>query len=486
MSASEPPPPLPLFFSVHSGTGNQLQALTAAVFVANATGRAVFVPPWLPYRQMPIRFMRDPTSMVSRRCRAQHVEDNKQKLSHFSEAMLCKLCKSTEQLDKFESVYALHELVQPLPAMTTERCKQCKEVLRLCPRIDLDPHQLVLAKEDRNRARWPWSNAGNNTAKADCQQNFVHLQPTRASCARLLQAVNDASNLLPRSKRSAFCLGPLNDWFFEKPFGKDSTLVGRCKSSYPIAARLTRSGLPLRRELVALVPRLFPNPCDVCIYVRLHDRRNKTLANLHEALYSWTGRRLVQQLIDRHRNDPKQVRAGGVELVSTCMTAECRNPLSTASTSRTYWAVTNLTRESFQTHGPAILARLPDDAQLRAGWAEMQRLGVSSDNQRTLYDQLRCARCRTIRGMSAGSNRNPNLRGKGGLSVRSTFFETIVHLHHQLRDRGIVTGEEVKKIIGAEVESAAPGYSYWKCDQDNKKKQCVEYTKSREFRGGRG
>ena len=49
-----------------------------------------------------------------------------------------------------------------------------------------------------------------------------------------------------------------------------------------------------------------------------------------------------------------------------------------------------------------------------------------------------------------------------------------------------MNSEEVKKIIGAEVESAAPGYSYWKCDQDNKKKQCVEYTKSREFRGGRG
>ena len=133
---------------------------------------------------------------------------------------------------------------------------------------------------------------------------------------------------------------------------------------------------------------------------------------------------------------------------------------------------------SFQTHGPAILARLPDDAR-RAGWAEMLRQPAHP---------VRPAAVRPLPHHPRHVRRQqpqPESARLGGLSVRSTFFETIVHLHHQLRDRGIVTGEEVKKIIGAEVESAAPGYSYWKCDQDNKKKQCVVHV-SREFRGVAG
>ena len=44
---------LPLSYAVHSGSGVQLQALTAAVFVANATGRALVVPPWLIHHDMP-------------------------------------------------------------------------------------------------------------------------------------------------------------------------------------------------------------------------------------------------------------------------------------------------------------------------------------------------------------------------------------------------------------------------------------------------
>ena len=272
--ACRSPPPLPLFFSVHSGTGARSRPPSS--YWACTTGRC-------PYGS----------------CAPEDgdAERNTSKITSKSSAILSDA--RAPKLDK-------SRLVQPLPAMTTERCKQCKEVLRLCPRIDLDPHQLVLAKEDRNRARWPWSNAGNNTAKADCQQNFVHLQPTRvargcckpsttrATCCRGVRGARSASD------RST--IGSLRS-----PLERIAPSLD-CKA---IAARLTRSGLPLRRELVALVPRLFPNPCDVCIYVRLHDRRNKTLANLHEALYSWTGRRLVQ-LIDRHRNDPKQVRAGGV------------------------------------------------------------------------------------------------------------------------------------------------------------------------------
>ena len=479
-----PPPPLPLFFSVHSGTGNQLQALTSAVFVANATGRALFVPPWLAYRQMNA-FTRDPTRVVHRNCRAQFIDKDKQKLSRFSEYMLCDLCKSKEQLASFASVYAIHELVRTLPTLTDAQCKYCREngaakSFKMCPRMDLDMHQLVLEKYDPNRKRWHLSNAGEDPNATDCSQNLLHLRPTGAACARMLRAVDAASNLLNRTKRQALCLGPLNDWFFEKPFGKDGTITGRCSSSYPLAKRLARQGLPLRQELIDLIPRLFPEPCDVCVYARLPDKMNKSLATLHEALYSISGRRFISELIAKHLKEPAKrdghyIRPGAFELVSSCTTPECRNPFQN-STSGMYQSVTKFTRQRLALLGPLLLAKPPDEARLRDGWEQLRSLGIGPDNQRTLYDQLRCARCRTIRGMAAGSNRDLKLKGRGGLSARSTFYETITLLHHQLRDRGVITGKEIKLSFSEEQKQFD---HLWVCNNalKGKERQCHEYTK---------
>ena len=55
------------------------------------------------------------------------------------------------------------------------------------------------------------------------------------------------------------------------------------------ARLLQRRGLSLRREVVDLLPKLYTRPCDICMYVRLPDKR-KDLNSLHDALWSIDGR----------------------------------------------------------------------------------------------------------------------------------------------------------------------------------------------------
>ncbi len=128
-----------------------------------------------------------------------------------------------------------------------------------------------------------------------------------------------------------------------------------------------------------------------------------------------------------------------------------------------------------------MLAAMPSDAAYVAALGELQRLGLGLDNARILYDMLRCARCRTVRGLAGGSNRNPQLRGFGGISASSTFFKNIVRLHHQLRDRGVVNGSEIEGLPGGEKPVTRQG-TYWTCDANGTKRhavRCIEYVRGR-------
>ena len=473
--------PLVLSYSVHSGTGVQLQALTTAAFLANATGRSLLVPPWLTRANMP-KELWDPTQVVSRRCKEPYVSASKQTIHRWSEQMMCPLCHR-KKLDTFSSVYELSELVRPVKFLNDQYCKHCSKIRPstwTCPKVDMDPHLLLLAMRDKNRQRgkWPWSTTGNSTVKADCMQTLQHLKPSPQSCARVLHAINHASLLIVAndSKRSNLCVGPLNDYFFEKPYGVDSTLIGRCASSHPMASKLVRFGLPLRREVVDLIPKLFRRPCDVCIYVRLPDQR-KELLTLHDALYSLDGRQLFSALAQRWKTS---VRSGGVEVVSSCTSDLCREPLSHSTTSFFYNKTTDATKALMRRVGPKILAPLADVAEHRQAIDALQALGVGPENAHVLYDQLRCARCGTLRGLSAASMRNTRIHSKAGFRVSSTFYKAIVKLHNQLRERGAVTGRDMRDLIGA--ESMRQGKeSTWKCFEDKARfgepgEHCVEFT----------
>jgi len=282
-------------------------------------------------------------------------------------------------------------------------------------------------------------------------------------------------------RNPALCVGPLNDWFFEMPYGEQSTLLARCASSNPLASRLARNGLPLRQEVVDMLPRVFPAVCDVCLYVRVPDGRRKTLDSVHEALYSRTGRKLMAALARKlaHGN----LSSGSVDLVSTCRSAECRSPFMHHSNSTAYLATTKWTRDTLSSIGPKLLAHVAEDSQ-REAIVELRRLGLGREHAAILADMLRCARCRTVRGLAGGSNRNAHLAQMGGVSVSSTFFKWIVRLHHQLRDRKAIAGAEID-LPGA--ETAVHHIATWKCDEPNatqlrkrpKGARCTAYSSPR-------
>ena len=477
MRSSRTAEPLPLGYATHSGSGVQLQALTAAVFLANATGRPLNVPPWLIHRDMPAKLWDPRSGTVTRGCKRTYVDPSKHDISSLSDAVLCKLCRSDNHLDSFSSVFALDELVRPLPTLTKERCRACssgssgrRASAVLCDRVDLDPHFLHLARNDPNRLRWPWSNTGNSTTKPDCSQTLTHLRASTHACERLLHAVSDAASLLDASKRPALCVGPLNDWLFESPFGHESTLIGRCSRSHPVAERLSRAGLPLRQAVVALLPRLFPRPCGACVYVRLPDRR-KDLSSLHDALFSRDGRRLLTVL---GRALGQTVDDGGVELVSSCVSSECRNPLSHASGSTWYARTENATKEMLRRVGPRMLAPVAHGEQMRAALDALQGLGLGIENARILYDQLRCARCRAVRGMAGASNRDHRLKGMAGFRETSSFYKAIERFNHQLLDRGVTPrGAEIPGLAGLAPPRPRKEPT-WKCSADGTK--CKVYT----------
>ena len=466
--------PMPLSYAVHSGSGVQLQALTAAVFLANVTERALFVPPWLKQQDVS-SLMWDPKGFAVRKCKHPWIDGSKHKLNQMSEAELCRMCRknSYANLDTFASIYDYRALVKPLSILTPSRCKLCKGRGLLCPtRIDLDPHLLHLARDDAHRLHWNWSTTGNSTEKAECGQTMEHLRPSSASCSRLLHAVSDASETLDRANRSSICVGPLNDWLFEKPHGSDSTILGRCSTSHPLARQLFRSGLPLRREVLRLVPQILPDACDVCIYARLPDNR-RTIVALQDALFSLEGRTLLAALAKAW--NASHLRVGGLALVNSCGSSECEHPFSVESASTQFASTSNSTKKLLRDQQDNFLASTKRE-QREAGRQALQRLGIGIESARILYDQLRCARCANLFGLAAGSSRSAHLRGNAGYRETSSFFKTISHLHNQLKDHGVVsenpaaTSESLmKKFSSSRIRTDRT----WMCDGN----RCKEMTR---------
>ena len=487
-ASSSDAPLLPLSYAMHSGGGVQLQALTNAIFLANATGRRLYVPPWLVRNNMS-RVMWDPTGITGRKCKTPYIDMSKQQINALSENMLCGLCDKLPEgrLESFASIYALDEMVRPLPTMTKEQCDACRRATKrcstcqnsgLCPRVDLDTHLLLLDRYNaKGRERWPWATTGNSTKTVDCLQTLIHLQQSPRSCARLLSAVAQADHFLPASTdRSALCVGPLNDWFFEKPFGSNSTLLGRCASAHPMARLLQRRGLSLRREVVELLPKLYTRPCDICMYVRLPDKR-KDLNSLHDALWSIDGRRLLSALArswevaSRSNATSPPVRESGLEIVSSCRSDACRHPFSHNSSSQGYLSVQKRTRDMVEGIGPTLLA-VHDEQQQRAAVAKLQALGMGPENANILYDQLRCARCRETRGLAGEMPRGG--KGNAGFRVASSFYKTIERLNHQLHDRGAIPkGPKIPGIAKLDFQGSKEA-STWVCKAQGR--DCTEYV----------
>ena len=275
--------------------------------------------------------------------------------------------------------------------------------------------------------------------------------------------------------RSALCVGPLNDWFFEKPFGSNSTLLGRCASAHPMARLLQRRGLSLRREVVELLPKLYTRPCDICMYVRLPDKR-KDLNSLHDALWSIDGRRLLSALArswevaSRSNATSPPVRESGLEIVSSAARTRAAILFAQLVVARVFERA-----KADAGHGGG---HWPDAACGARRAAAARRRGQAAGighGARECQHPLRPAAVRALpRDARPGGRDAARREGQRGSRVASSFYKTIERLNHQLHDRGAIPkGPKIPGIAKLDFQGSKEA-STWVCKAQGR--DCTEYV----------
>ena len=397
-----------LHYSAHSGSGVQLQALTAAAFLANATGHALLVPPWLMRDDMST-WLWDPRSM-SRKCHAlKKISQDKQLLTRKSTRNVCdRLCRKTSltsgknnhadgmlQTGSWMQMYDLRSIAR----IKMQTCDDCPG----CTSVDLDPHMLYHGQEDRSL---PNRSMRITPLRENCTRLQHEMRSYSGWCHQRMLAVLIASARVRQRGRTALCVGPLNDFLFSSPHGHQGTILGGCSGTHPLARTLDEQGLPLRHEVLAAVQSLLPDACDLCIYSRLNDRKPESQpAELSQLL-----RRRLALMAPQMRG-----LAGQIEMVSSCSPLDaCREALlgTTRNTTRALDYARLLDRVAW---------RVGAEKHLVAELRQALRLGL--EKARIVFDVLRCARCRTI---APASTR----------SCESTFYQMIRRTHKRLHAMG--------------------------------------------------
>lgn len=452
-----------LTFAQHSGFGNQIQGLLAAIFLSAASRQTLLVPPLLTFSADGVRSaalnLEDPlTSDYWQRmpgCINGSLDGRKEALLMRAEeqvAMACACMRNESCLHKRSVIrFNLH------CHMVTRHnlCRSGKLA------IDADP-QLLPHGHRASRARPRW------TKQLDVDlRSWRAAHPRAMTAARLPGAdqIYDLSQFDTRSRqcsdgqvcdrmdatllnsqvasagpwcddgvtmpsceatlpqlrlrndtsspwRHTTCLGPLNDYFQQA-----SPPLRRCAAQEPLAETLDRFGLPLRDELRAWIDAHLPRPCALCVYVRFRDKEllrgnlSFGLARAVEAEYAaWLG---------GHVGIINGTLAGGIEVVSGCSPLHaCLQDLSQPQKRLSGWWGRRRQRET-----PAeremrfgLAARLEThtrgDAALRQLAATLQ---LDEELSAIVFDQVRCARCEAI------TSRN----------TQSSFWQQIERLHRR-------------------------------------------------------
>ena len=384
-----------LHYSAHSGSGVQLQALTAAAFLANATGHALLVPPWLMRNDMST-WLWDPRTM-GRRCRIAKISPEKHLLAEQSTRNVCdRLCRNKNHADSMLQTGSWMQMydLRSIARIKVQTCDDCPG----CRSVDLDTHMLYHGQEDR---RLP-----NRSMRENCTRLEHEMRSYSGWCHQRMLAVSSASARVRQRGRTALCVGPLNDFLFSAPYGHQGTILGGCSGTHPLARTLDEQGLPLRHEVLAAVQSLLPDACDLCIYSRLSDRKPESQpAELSELL-----RRRLALMAPRMRG-----LAGQIEMVSSCSPLDaCREALlgTTRNTTLALDYARLLDRVAW---------RVGAEKHLVAELGQALRLGL--EKARIAFDVLRCARCRTIAPASSRSS-------------KSTFYQMIRRTHKRLYAMG--------------------------------------------------
>ena len=393
-----------LSYAHHSGGGVQLESLTTAAFLANVTGRELIVPPWLVRGQMS-KVHWDPHKVVRRSCGPGHISSAKQYLQRLSDKQFCTRCAKHQNALKLDSLLQVFN-IRAVARARRRGCADCP----LCQSMHLDTHLLLRPR-----------NSSLRQPRVNCSQVAVDLR-SPASCRQLLTSISEGASAM-----KTLCLGPLNDWFAESPHGHAGTILARCAATYPLAARLDHAGLPLRPEVLVGFARAIgswdPSPwasCSTCIFARLPDDSGNTSRALAlSALIRRNKHRLAIQISrggsKRDRRGSSRLKLQGsreryVEVVSSC------HPLASCMAAvQTELPTVQLRPVAGTTNAMSVVGEVTQEPAKRLGLA----LGLSAENGRLLYDQLRCARCDA-------------LVAADGRSASSTFFHAIRRLHAAL------------------------------------------------------
>ena len=389
-------------FPGHSGYGNQVQALLAALFLSRAANRRVVVPPLLSSgKDERSASLAVSGGIAGRRCtfpaspRIKHeevmtknnsrlIDRRKATLLAMAEVRFGAVCQGEHGADERRAVDPERSWAHfSFTAGFAARCYRCTE-RPVCKTL----HATLLHKEPEL------------LATTRCANGTKELTPAQTpSCAEIVRivATHRTSRML--------CLGPLNDRFY-------THILPKCASSFPLARALAQFGLPLGAGVRDALPWARPSSCRLCLYARVQDGKES----------SQRSRRKLMASIERRLK--KLAPHGPVEIVVNCKPwHECEA------------AFRNLTARRWIILHPAHEAEL----------ASLRSMGLAPGNAAVVYDQVRCARCQQVEHFVGHGNR---------MSEQSSFLQQIQRLHARFA-RGLEFGradmEDALRHDGAEV-----------------------------------
>jgi hypothetical protein len=382
-------------FTTHSGFGNQMQSLLAAVLLANLTAHTLVTPPLLGHKKS-----FDIHRMASKSCPTNgaassivgtgRVDRRKHRYAHKVELHLrsmCNLQSSTMLLSDWTQFFAIDMICKVRPF-------RCSPPEALCPEVGADPH------------------LGAYPARTECMGLPL-------SAAATLDLIHDATQSSPRN---ITCVGVLNDWFYTGAGsnGSFTPLLKRFEAFHALARELEAEGLPLAPKGRLYLDSVLPGTgrqC-MCAYVRVPDsaRGPKWLGGALANLQAESVRAFAY---DNRARTHEPLR--WLEVVSSCHPAEECEAITRNASLRL-----GLGLRPSSLEGPKTVSRR---ARMLEGLTKA--LGTTSIEDATiLYDMYRCARCTIVKAVDALS---PQMkRQPSAQSSASSFFQTIMRMHVRL------------------------------------------------------
>ena len=474
-------------FPVHSGFGNQYQQLLPALFLAQATGRRVILPPLLAFSSSlssSAALNVEMLHLAQRSCSRGESDFKKQHLVDQSERQFGRVCDCSQQgicsgSASFRGHVYHFDLAKKVPRGPLVQWNRVYNLTGF-------PHRERTCDERRLCGNIP-----DRAMHATLMNRFVPAangwcndsQPGESSptCGEQLWQVHH----LAVNSSAPLCLGPLNTWWLVR-------VLEKCSHSFPTARALLHFGLPLHgglREWLRLHFEAEPQ-CDLCVYIRLTDKDNngtragtvghrrfsgELQRSLHpsalaragvqggRSIGGQTGGRIGGQMSGRRIGGPNRGAVGGsnaastlrVEVVSNCRpsTAAC----VAASSAPQQVVLPRHTTFDAGTHpvrsadGETTI-RLVSDGSADGRDATMAALravtGLGPQTASELLDQVRCARCEHIMGAP------PEPVDAQRASARSSFYEEIERLHARFR-MGSPFGEVALRALSDQLPKAS-------------------------------